>query len=86
MPLQIKNASVCVLVALRTAESTEQRVCYKFCQNIGKTGAETKDIIKCHLEGIPLAVFQVFGWFRCLKEAQTSVEREECPGRAGTLR
>ena len=64
---QIKNGSVCV-VALGITETTEQRLCIKFCENLGKTCAETYDIIKMAFGENSMSRTHVFQWFRCFEE------------------
>ena len=40
MRSQIKNGSVCVVIAFRITKTMEQRLCIKFCQNVGETCIE----------------------------------------------
>ena len=82
MPLQIKNVSVCVIVALRITEKTEKRLIVKFCQNLRNICTETYDIIKMAFGEDSVCRAQVLGWFHCFKEERTSVESDaKCEAR-----
>jgi len=40
------NACFCVIAIFTMCESTEQRICIKFCFNIGKTATETYQLLQ----------------------------------------
>lgn len=67
-------------------ESTEQRVCIKFCSKIGKTASETFDLLKKAYGDDVMGRTQVFQWFRRFKDGRESVESDARSGRPSTSR
>jgi hypothetical protein len=76
VPLQIKNASVCAVVALRITEKPEQRVRIKFRQNVGKTCTGLYDMIKMAFGEHSMSRTQVIEWFRSFEGGRTSVDSD----------
>jgi len=67
-------------------ESTEQRICNKFCFKIGKTATETYQLLQQAYGEDAMGRTQVFDWFRRFKEGRTSVESDPRSGRPSKLR
>ena len=67
-------------------ESTEQRICIKFCFKIGKTKMETYQLLQQAYGEDAMGHTQVFDWFLWFKEGRTSVESDPCSGRPSTSR
>jgi len=67
-------------------ESTEQRICIKFCFKIGKTAPETYQLLQQAYSEDPVGRTQVFDWFRRFKEGRTSVESNPRSGRLSASR
>jgi len=67
-------------------ESTEQRICVKFCFKIGKTATETYQLLQQAFGEDAMGCTHVFDWFRQFKEGRTSVESDLRSGRPSTLR
>jgi len=57
-------------------ESTEQRICIKFCFKIGKTATETYQLLQQACGEDAVSRTQMFDWFRRFKEGRTSVESD----------
>jgi hypothetical protein len=55
-------------------ESTEQRICIKFCFKIGKAATKTYQLLQQADSEEAMGRTQVFDWFRRFKEGRTSVE------------
>jgi len=53
-------------------ESTEQRICIKFCFKIGKTATETYQLLQQAYGEDAMGRTQVFDWFRRFKEGRIS--------------
>ena len=70
------NTSVYVIAIFTICESTEQRICIKFCFKIGKTGTETYQLLQQACGEDAMGRTQVFDWFRRFKEGRTSVESD----------
>ena len=66
------------------SENTEQRVCIKFCQKLGKTATETYEMVRQAFGDEAMSRTRVFEWHRRFKEGRQSVESEERPGRPST--
>ena len=69
-----------VIAIFTTWESTEQRICIKFCFKIGKTATETYQLLQQAYGEDSMGRTQVFDWFRRFKEGRTSAESYPCPG------
>jgi len=67
-------------------ESTEQRICIKFCFKIGKTATETYQLLQQAYGEDAMGRTQVFDWFLRFKEGRTSFESDPRSGRPSTLR
>jgi len=59
----------------------EQRVCVKFCANLGKSATETLIIIQQTFGDQSLSREQVFQWHSRFKTGHTSVDDDEYTGR-----
>ena len=75
------NTCVCVIAIFTMCESTEQRICIKFCFKIEKP--QRKLFNYCSKHSVKM---QVFDWFRRFKECRTSVESDLCSGWLSTSR
>jgi len=80
------NACVYVIAIFTMCESTEQRICIKFCLKIGKTPTETYQLLQQAYGAYAMGRTQVFDWFRRYKEGRTSVESDPRSGRPSTSR
>jgi len=67
-------------------ESTEQRICIKFCFKIGKTATETYQLLQQAYGEDAIGRTKVFDWFLQFKEGRTSVESNPRLGRPSTSR
>jgi len=74
------NVCVYVIAIFTVCESTEQRICIKFCFKIGKTTTETYQLLQQADSEDAMGRTQVFDWFRRFKEGRTSVERDPRSG------
>ena len=59
----------------------EQRVCIKFCANLGKSATETLEMIQQGFGDQSLSRAQVFQWHARFKTGRTSVDDDERTGR-----
>ena len=59
----------------------EQRVCIKFCVNLGKSATETLEMIQQGFGDQSLSRAQVFQWHARFKTGRTSVDDDERTGR-----
>jgi histone-lysine N-methyltransferase SETMAR len=59
----------------------EQRVCIKFCANLGKSATETLEMIQQGFGDQSLSHAQVFQWHARFKADRTSVDDDERTGR-----
>ena len=80
------NTCVYVIAIFMMYESTEQRICIKFCFNIGKTAMETYQLLQQAYGEDAMGGTQVFDWFRQFKERRTSVEINLHSGQPSTSR
>src|SRR5215469_6958247 len=80
------NTCVHVIAIFTMCESTEQRICIKFCFKIGKTATKTYQLLLQAYGENAMGRTQVFDWFRRFKEGRTSVESDPCSGRPSTSR
>jgi len=55
----------------------EQRVCIKFCVNLGKSATETLEMIQQGFGDHSLSRAQVFQWYARFKTGRTSVDDDE---------
>ena len=62
------NTCVYVIAIFTMRESTEQRICIKFCFKIGKTATETYQLLQQAYSEDAMGRTQVFNWFRRFKE------------------
>jgi hypothetical protein len=58
------NTCVYVIAIFTMCESTEQRICIKFCFKIGKTATETYELLQQAYGEDAMGRTQVFDWFR----------------------
>ena len=61
------NTCVYVIAIFTMCESTEQRICIKFCFKIGKTATETYQLLQQAYGEDVMGRTQVFDWFRRFK-------------------
>ena len=80
------NTCVHVIAIFTMCESTEQRICIKFCFKIGKTATETYQLLQQVYGEDAMGRTQVFDWVRRFKEGRTSVESDSLSGRQSTSR
>ena len=76
------NTCVYVIAIFTMCESTEQRICIKFCFKIGKTATETYHLLQQAYGEDTMGRTQVFDWFR----RRTSVESDTRSGGTSTSR
>ena len=80
------NTCVYVIAICTMCESTEQRICIKFCFKIGKTATETYQLLQQAYGEDAMGRTEVCDWFRRFKESRTSVESDPLSGRPSTSR
>jgi hypothetical protein len=68
------------------ADSKEQRICVKFCFELGKTASETHRMLKTAFGDNAMGRTQTFEWFSRFKHGETSVEDCDRLGRPSTGR
>src|SRR5215469_4681012 len=78
------NTCVYVTAIFTMCESTEQRICIKFCFKIRKTATETYQLLQQAYGEDAMGRTQVFDWLRRFKEGRTSVESDPRSGRPST--
>ena len=66
-------------------ESTEHRICIKFCFKT-KPATETYQLLQQAYGEVAMGRTHVFDWFRRIKEGRTSGESDPCSGRTSTSR
>ena len=74
------NTCVYVIAIFTMYESTEQRICIKFCFKIRKTTTETYQLLQQAYGEDAMGRTQVFDWFHRFKEGRTSVESDPRSG------
>jgi transposase len=62
----------------------KQRANIKFCVKLGKSGAETFEIIRRACRNEAMSRARCFEWHACFKKSRTSLEDDERSGRAST--
>jgi len=80
------NTCVYVIAIFTMCESTEQRICIKFCFKIVKTATETYQLLQQAYGEDTMGRTQVFDWLRRFKEGRTSSESDPRSGRRSTSR
>ena len=65
-------------------EKVPQRVCIDFCFRLGKTGAETYEMLQAAFGESCLSRSKTFKWYSCLKSGRRSFEDDPRPGRPST--
>jgi len=80
------NACVYVTVIFTICESTEQRICIKFCFKIGKTATETYQLLQQAYGEDAIGHTQVFDRFHRFKDGRTSIKSDPRSGQASTSR
>jgi len=83
---RVSNTCVYVTAIFTMCESTEQRICIKFCFKIGKTATEAYQLLQQAYGEDVMSRTQVFDWFRRFKECRTSVESDPRSGQPSTSR
>ena len=63
----------------------QHRVCIEFCFRLGKTGAETYEILQTTFGESCLSRLKTFEWYSHLKSGSRSFEDEPHPGRSSTF-
>ena len=63
------------------AERTDQRICIKFCFNLGKSCTETIEMIQKAFVDESIGITQIKEWYRRFKNARTSVDSDTRSGR-----
>ena len=77
---------VYVMAIFTMCESTEQRICIKFCFKIGKAATENYQLLQQAYGEDAMGRTHVFDWFRRFKEGRTSAESDTHSGRPSTSR
>jgi len=65
-------------------EKLQQRVCIDFCFRLGKTGAETYEMLQAAFGGSCLCWSKTFEWYFRFKSGRWSFEDDPHPGRPST--
>ncbi|GFU23058.1 hypothetical protein TNCV_3515131 [Trichonephila clavipes] len=60
-------------------ENTDQRICIKFCFQLGKTDIETYEMMKTAFGDEAMSRARVFEWFQRFKESRQSVNSDPRP-------
>jgi len=68
------NTCVYVIAIFTMCESTEKRICIKFCFKIGKTATETYQLLQQEYGEDVVGRKQVFDWLCLFKAGRTSAE------------
>ncbi|GFX42464.1 FLJ37770-like protein [Trichonephila clavipes] len=66
------------------AERTEQRICIKFCFNLGKSCAETIEMLQKAFKDECMGKTQIKEWYGRFKNGRTSVNSDPRSGRPST--
>jgi hypothetical protein len=74
----------CDFFFVEMVDVKEQRVCIKFCFKLGKSAAETHQMIKQAFDDDALGQTQTYDWFNWFKNGRTLVDDDERSGRAST--
>ena len=64
--------------------NVKQSMNVKFCVKLGKSAAETYDLLKKVYGDEYLCRTQVFEWFKRFKEEREEIGDDQCPGRPST--
>jgi len=80
------NTCVYVIAIFTMSESTEQRICIKFCFKIGKTAMETYQLLQQAYGEDAVGRTQVFYWFRRFKRVEPPLKATPHSGRPSTSR
>ena len=80
------NTYVYVTEIFTMCESSEQRICIRFCFKIVKAATETYQLLQQAYGEDAMGRTQAFDWFRRFKECRTSVESGSRSGRLSTSR
>jgi hypothetical protein len=62
-------------------EEVQQRVCIDFCSRLGKTGAETYEMLQAAFGESCLSRSKIFEWYSHFKSGRQSFEDDPHPGR-----
>jgi len=65
-------------------EKVQQHVCIDFCFRLGKTGAETYEMLQAAFGESCLSRSKTFEWYSLCKRGCRSFEDDPCPGRPST--
>jgi len=71
------NTHIYVTAILTMCESTEQRICIKFCFKIGKTARKTYQLLQQAYGKDAMDRTQVFVWFRPYKEGALGAKQNK---------
>jgi hypothetical protein len=64
----------------------EQRVCIKFCQELGKTAIETYEMLQQAFGETALSQSKTYEWYSRCKNGRTSIDDDPHTGRPSTVR
>jgi len=86
---ELHNTSVCHHVCLHICDFSmdvklEQRANIKFCAKLGKSGAETFEMLRRAYRNEAMSHARCFEWHACFKRGRTSLEDDERSGRPST--
>ena len=65
-------------------EKVQQRVCIDFCFRLGKSGAETYEMLQAAFGESCLSRSKIFEWYSRFKSGRRSFENDLRPGRPST--
>ena len=71
------NTCVYVIAIFTMCESTEKRICIKFCFKIGKAEMETYQLLQKAYGEVAMGRTQVFDWFRRFKEGAPGAKQNK---------
>ena len=67
-------------------EKQDQRICIKFCFQLGKTSSETIQMIQKAFGNECMSNTRRKEWYNCFKEGRTSVDSDSRSGRPSTTK
>jgi hypothetical protein len=72
----------CVVALSRSSMESvrEQRIHVKFCFKVGKTAAETRNMLREAYSDDPLSQTTTYEWFKRFKNGRTLTDDDEWPG------
>jgi hypothetical protein len=71
---------------IKNGVGKEQRICIKFCIEVGKTAAETHNMLREAYGDDALNQTTTYEWFKSFKNGRTSTDDDERSDRSSTSR